>query len=108
MFTRRPDSQLDFYSAKCAEQPKDNPVFDVQYAHARTCSLKRKFAEAGFDAARAPDLSLLDEDEIVLVKLITQFPRVVEEAATHHEPHRIAFYLGDLAADLHALWNRGH
>src|SRR3546814_4368129 len=78
MLTRRSDAQLDFDFAKVVEQSKDNPVFYVQYAHARTCSLKRKFAEAGFDAARAPDLSLLDEDEIVLVKLITQFPRVVE------------------------------
>src|SRR3546814_13031635 len=85
MLTRRSDAQLDFDFAKVVEQSKDNPVFYVQYAHARTRSLKRKFAEAGLDAARAPDLSLLEEDEIVLVKLITQFPRVVEAEATHYE-----------------------
>ena len=108
MLTRRSDAQLDFDFAKVVEQSKDNPVFYVQYAHARTCSLKRRFAEAGFDAGKAPDLSLLDDEEMALVKLAAQFPRVVEGAAVHHEPHRIAFYLGDLAAMFHALWNRGN
>ncbi len=108
MLARRPDAQLDFDFAKVVEQSKDNPVFYVQYAHARTCSLRRRFAEAGFAADAPADLSLLDEEEIALVKLAAQFPRVVEAAATNHEPHRIAFYLGDLAAMFHALWNRGN
>ena len=108
MLTRRADAQLDFDFAKVVEQSKDNPVFYVQYAHARTCSLARRFAEAGFSTGGAADLSLLDEDEIALVKLAAQFPRTVEAAAQAHEPHRIAFYLGDLAAAFHALWNRGN
>ena len=108
MLTRRSDAQLDFDFAKVVEQSKDNPVFYVQYAHARTCSLKRRFAEAGFDAGKPADLGLLDAEEIALVKLAAQFPRVVEAAAVNHEPHRIAFYLNDLAASFHALWNRGN
>ena len=108
MLTRRSDAQLDFDFARVVEQSKDNPVFYVQYAHARTCSLKRRFAEAGFDAGKPADLALLDAEEIALVKLAAQFPRVVEAAAVNHEPHRIAFYLNDLAASFHALWNRGN
>src|SRR3546814_20758101 len=77
MLTRRSDAQLDFDFAKVVEQSNDNPFFYVQYAHARTCSLMRKFPEAGFEAARASDLWLLDVAAIVLVNLITQFPRVL-------------------------------
>jgi arginyl-tRNA synthetase len=108
MLTRRADAPLDFDFAKVVEASKDNPVFYVQYAHARISSLKRKAAEAGVDLATAADLSLLDEEELALVKLAAQFPRTVEAAATAHEPHRIAFYLYDLAAAFHALWNRGN
>lgn len=108
MLTRRSDAQLDFDFAKVVEQSRDNPVFYVQYAHARTCSLKRRFKDAGFDPAKTPDLSLLDGQEIELVKFAAQFPRIVEAAAVHNEPHRIAFYLNDLAAEFHSLWNRGN
>jgi arginyl-tRNA synthetase len=108
MLTRRADAPLDFDFAKVVEASKDNPVFYVQYAHARISSLKRKAAEAGVDQAAEADLSLLDEEELALVKRAAQYPRAIEGAALAHEPHRIAFYLYDLAAEFHALWNRGN
>jgi arginyl-tRNA synthetase len=108
MLTRRADAPLDFDFMKVVEASKDNPVFYVQYAHARISSLKRKAADAGVDLAAAADLSLLDEEELALVKRAAQYPRTVESAAMAHEPHRIAFYLYDLAAEFHALWNRGN
>jgi len=108
MLTRRADAPLDFDFAKVVEASKDNPVFYVQYAHARISSLKRKAAEAGVDLASKADLELLDDEELALVKLAAQFPRTVEGAAMAHEPHRIAFYLYELAAAFHALWNRGN
>jgi arginyl-tRNA synthetase len=107
MLTRRSDAQLDFDFAKVVEQSKDNPVFYVQYAHARIHSLQRRHSEAGIPAAE-PALERLDDEELALVKLAAQWPRTVEAAALAHEPHRIAFYLGDLAAAFHALWNRGN
>ncbi|MEA3082136.1 MAG: arginyl-tRNA synthetase, partial [Sphingomonadales bacterium] len=106
MLTRRADAPLDFDFMKVVEASKDNPVFYVQYAHARISSLKRKAADAGVDLATGADLSLLDEEELGLVKRAAQYPRTVESAAMAHEPHRIAFYLYDLAAEFHALWNR--
>ena len=108
MLTRKSDAQMDFDFAKVVEASKDNPVFYVQYAHARISSLKRKAADAGVELSAPADLTLLDEEELALVKLAAQFPRTVESAATAHEPHRIAFYLYDLAAAFHALWNRGN
>jgi arginyl-tRNA synthetase len=108
MLTRRADAPLDFDFAKVVEASKDNPVFYVQYAHARISSLKRKAADAGVDLGAEADLSLLDEEELGLVKRAAQYPRVIEGAAMAHEPHRIAFYLYDLAAEFHALWNRGN
>ena len=108
MLTRKNDAQMDFDFAKVVEASKDNPVFYVQYAHARICSLHRRTKEAGVDLPAEADLSLLDEDELALVKLASQFPRIVEAAAASHEPHRIAFYLGDLAAAFHAQWNKGN
>ncbi|HET9397777.1 MAG TPA: arginine--tRNA ligase, partial [Sphingomicrobium sp.] len=108
MLTKRTDSMLDFDFAKVVEASKDNPVFYVQYAHARISSLQRKAAEAGLSQGEKADLSLLDGEELALVKLAAQYPRVVEGAALAHEPHRVAFYLYDLAAALHALWNRGN
>ncbi len=108
MLTRKNDAQMDFDFAKVVEASKDNPVFYVQYAHARISSLHRKAAEAGIDLGAAPDLSLLDEDELALVKIGAQFPRIVEAAAQAHEPHRVAFYLHDLAAAFHAQWNKGN
>jgi arginyl-tRNA synthetase len=107
MLARKADAQMDFDFAKVVEASKDNPVFYVQYAHARIRSLHRRLVEAGMDLPEA-DLSLLDAEELALVKLAEQFPRIVESAANAHEPHRIAFYLYDLAAALHALWHRGN
>ena len=108
MLTRRADAPLDFDFAKVVEASKDNPVFYVQYAHARISSLKRKAADAGIDLSVDADLSLLDDEELALVKRAAQYPRTIESAAMAHEPHRIAFYLYDLAAEFHALWNRGN
>jgi arginyl-tRNA synthetase len=108
MLTRRADAPLDFDFTKVVEASKDNPVFYVQYAHARISSLKRKAADAGVSLDTPADLDLLDDEEIALVKLAAQYPRTVEAAAMAHEPHRIAFYLYDLAAAFHALWHRGN
>ena len=108
MLTKRTDTPLDFDFIKVVEASKDNPVFYVQYAHARISSLKRKAADAGVDLSSHADLSLLDEEELALVKRAAQYPRVLEGAALAHEPHRIAFFLYDLAAEFHALWNRGN
>src|SRR5437763_3447544 len=108
MLTKRADTPLDFDFAKVVEASKDNPVFYVQYAHARISSLRRKAADAGVDLGAEADLSLLDDEELALVKRAAQFPRVLESAAMTHEPHRIAFYLYDLSAEFHALWNRGN
>ena len=115
MLTRKPEAQMDFDFAKVVEASKDNPVFYVQYAHARIASVLRKAAEAGLsdkaEAARAQswgDDGILHTDEQVLMKQAAQFPRVVEQAARAREPHRIAFFLMDLAAAFHALWNQGN
>ncbi|MGS1016767.1 arginine--tRNA ligase [Allosphingosinicella humi] len=108
MLTRRADAPLDFDFAKVVEASKDNPVFYVQYAHARISSLHRKAKEEGVDLSAPADLSLLDADELSLVKFAAQFPRIVEAAAQAHEAHRIAFYLGDLAGAFHAQWNKGN
>ena len=108
MLTKRADTMLDFDFAKVVEASKDNPVFYVQYAHARVRSLLRKAAEAGVNLDSQADLTLLDAEELALVRTAAQFPRVIEGAAIAHEPHRIAFFLYDLAAEFHALWNRGN
>jgi arginyl-tRNA synthetase len=108
MLTRKNDAQMDFDFAKVVEASKDNPVFYVQYAHARICSLHRRAKEAGVDLSAPADLSLLDGEELALVRLAAQYPRLVEGAALAHEPHRIAFYLSELAAALHAQWNKGN
>ena len=108
MLTRKNDAQMDFDFARVVEASKDNPVFYVQYAHARICSLRRRLAESGMELPADADLSLLDEEELGLVRLAAQFPRIVEGAAGAHEPHRIAFWLGELAAAFHALWNKGN
>ena len=113
MLTRKNDAPLDFDLAKVTEQSRDNPVWYVQYAHARICSVQRHAGEAGLPVTRAVlaacDLaSLGDPAELGLVRQMAAWPRVLEGAALHHEPHRIAFYLGDLAASFHALWNQGN
>jgi arginyl-tRNA synthetase len=107
MLTKRSDSQLDFDFAKVVEQSRENPVFYVQYAHARIASLGRKAVEAGIDLP-APDLSLLDDADLAVMKTAALWPRIVEQAAATREPHRIAFYLGDLAAAFHSQWNMGN
>jgi len=114
MLYRKNDAPLDFDFAKVTEQSRDNPVFYVQYAHARACSVLRNvrgaFPDLDPEEGRLAesDLSLLkDEAETALIRRIAQFPRLVEAAALAHEPHRIGFYLYDLAGDFHGLWNRG-
>ena len=107
MLTRKADAQMDFDFAKVVEASKDNPVFYVQYAHARICSLGRKVAEAGIEPG-TPDLSLLDGEDLEMVKFAAQFPRIVDSAAASREPHRIAFYLFDLAAAFHGYFNMGN
>ena len=108
MLTKRADTPLEFDFAKVVEASKDNPVFYVQYAHARIASLQRKAAEAGVPLDGPADLALLDTEELGLVKLMAHYPRTIEAAALAHEPHRIAFYLNDLASAFHSLWNRGN
>jgi arginyl-tRNA synthetase len=114
MIFRKNDAPLDFDLAKVVEQSKDNPVFYVQYAHARCASVFRQAAEAfpgaDFSAAQLgeADLSILsDEAEMDIIHRIAQFPRTIEAAAEAHEPHRVAFYLYDLASTFHSLWNKG-
>jgi arginyl-tRNA synthetase len=114
MLTRKNDQHLDFDLQKAVEESKDNPVFYVQYAHARVRSVMRHAADM-FDAekvspatlAQAPVHRLNATEEMELVKTLANWPRVVEAAAQAHEPHRIAFYLYDLAKQFHALWTRG-
>ncbi|MGR3636321.1 MAG: arginine--tRNA ligase [Shimia sp.] len=113
MLTRRNDAPLDFDFDKVLEQSKDNPVFYVQYAHARVCSVLRKATDAGIvvdDATlAAADLTKLGSDaEITVAKKIAEWPRLVEIAGRTNEPHRVAFYLYELASELHSLWNKGN
>jgi arginyl-tRNA synthetase len=109
MLTRKNDASLDFDFDKVLEQSKDNPVFYVQYANARVNSVLRKAKAAGIDLSATPDLTKLShEAEITLAKKLAEWPRLVSIAARTNEPHRIAFYLYDLASEFHALWNRGN
>jgi arginyl-tRNA synthetase len=115
MLTRDPKSPLDFDFAKVVEQSKDNPVFYVQYAHARASSVLRLArAEFGVETVtpaalvQAPLRLLADRDEIGVVRLLAQWPRLVEGAAESYEPHRIAFFLQEVAAAFHGLWNKGN
>ncbi|MEO1490802.1 MAG: arginine--tRNA ligase [Pseudomonadota bacterium] len=112
MLTRKNDAPLDFDFSKAVEQSKDNPVWYVQYANARTHSAFRRAAEKGVapddEALAGADLSLLsDYGERDIMRRIAEWPRLVETAAHHHEPHRITFYLYDLASAFNAQWNRG-
>ena len=114
MLTRKNDAALDFDLAKVVEQSRDNPVFYVQYAHARASSVLRHAAEEFPDAdlegaalAGADLTRLTDPAELALIKKIAAWPRLVEAAAQAHEPHRIAFYLQELAATFHGLWTKG-
>lgn len=115
MLTRKNDASLEFDFTKVTEQSKDNPVFYVQYGYARVFSVLKKAQDVikNFDisdnALKAADLSLLnDESELQLIKTMVNWPRIVESAAISHEPHRVAYYLYDLASEFHALWNKGN
>jgi arginyl-tRNA synthetase len=116
MLFRKNDAPLDFDLAKVIEQSRDNPVFYVQYAHARCWSALRNAGEAFPDLPtdfnellEAADVGAIsDPAELALVRQIALYPRVVEAAAAAHEPHRIAFYLYDLASEFHALWTLGN
>ncbi len=114
MLTRKNDAQLDFDFAKVAEQSKDNPVFYVQYAHARTCSVFRNAGEVFADLADSArdfgdaDLALLaDDSELDLLKRLAGWPDLLEGAAAAHEPHRLAYFMYELASAFHALWTKG-
>jgi arginyl-tRNA synthetase len=118
MLYRKNDAVLDFDLAKVIEQSRDNPVFYVQYGHARAQSVFRNAREVipelpSDDAARAAMLAaapvdrLEDVGELALMRRLALYPRLIEAAAVAHEPHRVAFYLYDLASDFHAQWNRG-
>src|SRR3954471_22708456 len=114
MLFRKNDAPLDFDLTKVVEQSKDNPVFYVQYAHARCASVFRQAREALPDVDLTPadlrraDLSGLDDEgETEILRRLAQFPRLVEAAAASHEPHRIAFYLNDLPTPFHSFWNKG-
>ncbi len=115
MLTRKNDSQMEFDLEKALEQSRDNPVFYVHYAHARCRSVIRNAAEQLGDKKIAPeelagaDLGLLtDAAELGVIKVMAAWPRMVENAAEFHEPHRVAYYLNDLATLFHALWNKGN
>ena len=113
MLTRKNDVALDFDFDKVLEQSKDNPVFYVQYAHARMNSVLRKAGEADMvfsdsDLAGADLAQLANEAELKLARQLGEWPRLVEIASNTNEPHRIAFYLYELASDFHSLWNRGN
>jgi arginyl-tRNA synthetase len=113
MLTRKNDAALDFDFDKVLEQSKDNPVFYVQYANARINSVLRKARDAGLDVSDAAllsaDLSILThEAELAMARKIAEWPRLVEIASRNNEPHRVAFYLYELASDFHGLWNRGN
>jgi arginyl-tRNA synthetase len=107
MLTRKPEAQMDFDFSKVVEASKDNPVFYVQYAHARISSTLRKGAAEGIMPNPAA-LDRLGAEEIALVRQAAQFPRMVEAAAQAREPHRVAFFLYELAAQFHAFWNLGN
>ncbi len=112
MLMRKNDAPLDFDFVKVKEQSKDNPVFYVQYAHARCHSILRQAREitpdvAAADESAAPLHLLAHPSELALIRKLAEFPRVIDAAADSHEPHRIAFYLYELASDFHGHWNAG-
>lgn len=113
MLTRKNDAPLDFDLEKVLDQSKDNPVFYVQYAHARVCSVLRKAVEADIDVSdqnlASADLSQNNHQvELRLIKKLAEWPRLVQVSAKTNEPHRVAFYLYELAGDFHSLWNKGN
>ncbi|MBB3929186.1 arginyl-tRNA synthetase [Kaistia hirudinis] len=114
MLYRKSDAPLDFDFQKVTEQSKDNPVFYVQYGHARAASILRNAEielpgrDLSAEKLASSDLTLLDDSgELALLRRLAEFPRIVESAAEASEPHRVAFYLYELAAEFHQQWNRG-
>ncbi len=115
MLTRKNDAPLDFDFDVVKDKSRDNPVFYVQYAHARICSVLRNSLQAGFSEAEVSDASLAsqsldslnDPAELALIRNLANYPRMLASAAEAREPHRVAFYLMELAADFHSLWNLG-
>lgn len=107
MLFRKNEAPLDFDFARVTEQSKDNPVFYVQYAHARICSVLRNAEAEGAGQGKVDFALLTDEAEGALVRRMALYPRLLEAAAAAHEPHRVAFYLHELASEFHALWNKG-
>ncbi|WP_372619284.1 arginine--tRNA ligase [Falsiroseomonas sp.] len=108
MLTRKADAQMEFDLDKVVEQSRDNPVFYVQYAHARCRSVLRGAGDPpAAELAAAPLDALADPAEMALIRRMAAWPRTVEAAAVAREPHRIAFFLQDLASDFHVLWNKG-
>ena len=114
MVTRKNDAPLDFDYELVKEQTKDNPIFYIQYAHARICSVIRrvkedKLFEINDESLLDSDVNLLDKvDDIELIKIVSNFPRIIEQSAIYREPHRLAFYLKDLASSFHSYWNLGN
>ncbi|MGF1553958.1 MAG: arginine--tRNA ligase [Paracoccaceae bacterium] len=113
MLMRKNDAALDFDFAAALEQSRENPVWYVQYAHARTVSVFGRARDVGIQLEEQPDVEeiaprLSASPELALLAKLSAFPRVVESAAQSHEPHRVAFYLYELAGEFHAWWNRGH
>ena len=114
MVTRKNDAPLDFDYELVKEQTKDNPIFYIQYAHARICSVIRrvkedKLFEVNDESLLESDVNLLDKvDDIELIKIVSNFPRIIEQSAIYREPHRLAFYLKDLASSFHSYWNLGN
>ena len=108
MLSRKNDTVIDFDFDKVKEQNKENPVFYVQYASARSSSILRNARE---EYSFAPDISkvglLKTEDELNIIKTILSFPRIVEQAAEHHEPHRLVYYIIELATEFHSFWSKG-
>jgi arginyl-tRNA synthetase len=106
---RRSDSQLDFDLELAKQQNNENPVYYVQYAHARVCSINQKAREAGIDPAGASEVDVAQltlEEELDLAKMLNRYPEIIEAAAQNHEPHRITFYMQDLAAKFHSYYNQ--
>ena len=111
MLTRKNDAPLDFDFSKASEQSRDNPVFYVQYAHARICSVFRRAEELGtaFIPKNNADFEYIyEKEELALLKLLSDWPRVIELASSSREPHRVVFYLNELASEFHSLWNMGN
>jgi arginyl-tRNA synthetase len=111
MLTRKNDAPLDFDFSKASEQSRDNPVFYVQYAHARICSVFRRAEELGIGLIWPQNTNfeyVYEKEELALLKLLSDWPRVIELASNSREPHRIVFYLNELASEFHSLWNMGN